>query len=381
MATGKKRHLVILVHGIRDIARWQSEVSHALEQAGLLVAHTNYGRMNLLEFLAPIDFFRQRAADRIWTDIQYARQLHPDADVSIIAHRFGTYVVTRILKQQFTLGLKRLILCGSVVKYDFPFEQIQNRFTPPLINEVGTRDPWPAVAEALTFGYGSAGTFGFNRPGARDRFHNGQSHGYFLTQEFTRKYWVPLLANDQVVDADIEAAAPPLWIKLLSIFKLRYVLAAIVILVAAFYLLRAVYASSGVMLSVPHTDFGPWSAVPPTIAAAEEPCPVPIICSSAFLTGMITDRRYVTVEQTGGNIGAVRSCGGFDFPADGAPPSGDPVAALEALASAFPQCLGATLDSHDKLSLRLAPGGITEVDGTLLCNCTPEQVEAYRSRP
>jgi hypothetical protein len=27
-------------------------------------------------------------------------------------------------------------------------EQFQNRFTQPIINEVGTRDIWPAIAEA-----------------------------------------------------------------------------------------------------------------------------------------------------------------------------------------------------------------------------------------
>ena len=117
MATKSKPHLVILVHGIRDIARWQSEVGRALESEGLLVEHTSYGRMNLVEFLLPVDVFRKRAVARVWTDIQHARMLHPEADVSIIAHSFGTYVVTRILKEEFALQLNHLILCGCVVKY------------------------------------------------------------------------------------------------------------------------------------------------------------------------------------------------------------------------------------------------------------------------
>jgi hypothetical protein len=44
---------------------------------------------------------------------------------------------------------------------DFPFEQYLKRFTIPVINEIGTRDFLPALAESITWGYGSVGTHGF----------------------------------------------------------------------------------------------------------------------------------------------------------------------------------------------------------------------------
>ena len=47
--TGKD-HLVILVHGIQDIARWQSEIRDTLEKYGFLVELTNYDRMNYSSF-------------------------------------------------------------------------------------------------------------------------------------------------------------------------------------------------------------------------------------------------------------------------------------------------------------------------------------------
>jgi hypothetical protein len=155
----QRRQLVLLVHGIRDIARWQAEIGATLERAGIAVERTNYERMNLVEFLLPISFFRRRALETVWTQMQHAVMLHPNSEVSIIAHSFGTYIIANILKRQFNLSVDRIIFCGSVVRFNFPFEQINERFNSPILNEVGTADPWPAVAESVTTGYGSAGTY------------------------------------------------------------------------------------------------------------------------------------------------------------------------------------------------------------------------------
>jgi alpha-beta hydrolase superfamily lysophospholipase len=143
-----KKHLVILVHGIRDIARWKSEVAAPLRKAGLAVEPTNYGRMNLIEFLLPIAYFRQKAIEDVWIQIQHAIKRHPGAKVSIIAHSFGTYIVAMLLQRQFNLQLGRVIFCGSVVRSKFPFEQIDARYEGAIVNEVGTADPWPALAES-----------------------------------------------------------------------------------------------------------------------------------------------------------------------------------------------------------------------------------------
>jgi hypothetical protein len=385
MASGKP-HLVILVHGIRDIARWQNEVGRALESDGFIVEHTSYGRLNLLAFLAPIDYFRKKAAARVWTDIQHARMLHPEADVSIIAHSFGTFVVTRILKEQFALQLNRLLLCGSVVRYDFPFEQIQNRFMPPLVNDVGTADPWPAMAESLTTGYGSAGTFGFNRPGARDRYHNGKGHGYFLNQGFARAYWVPFLRDGTLVEGDTEAASPPLWVRLLQVVRIKWIIAALLVLILGALVLRSVYGAPAMAVQFGDSGFGFWNGtVAPVLEIAQEPCPLPLgLCSLTPLSNWLTGRRYVAADVIGGDPGAVVSCGAFRFPASGE--SADPVAAIEAVGVTYPQCVNvATSDGW--LGFTLKPAGMTEVRPTRqslpetmwLCGCDQAAVERFQA--
>jgi hypothetical protein len=45
-----EKHIVILVHGIRDYALWQTALSATLEADGFKVESTNYGRLNLFQF-------------------------------------------------------------------------------------------------------------------------------------------------------------------------------------------------------------------------------------------------------------------------------------------------------------------------------------------
>jgi pimeloyl-ACP methyl ester carboxylesterase len=225
-----QRHVVILVHGIRDFALWQSKVRSALEEEGFNCEATNYGRFNLLQFLIPFSYFRTKAVDTVWNQLRIIKQNNEGALLSVVAHSFGTFVVARLMKDNFDIKFHRVIFCGSVVKYSFPFEQIQGRFSKPIINEVGTRDIWPAVAESVTLGYGSAGTYGFLRALVRDRWHNGARHGYFLDSVFCKKYWSPFLRDGTIVSGSDSPESPRVWLQLISILKLKYLLTVLLIL-------------------------------------------------------------------------------------------------------------------------------------------------------
>jgi pimeloyl-ACP methyl ester carboxylesterase len=225
-----QRHVVILVHGIRDFALWQSNIRSALEEEGFKSEPTNYGRFNLVQFLIPIPYFRNQAIDAVWNQIKIIKQNNDQALLSVVAHSFGTFVVARLIQKKFDIKFHRVIFCGSVVKYSFPFEQFQGRFLEPIINEVGTRDIWPAIAESVTLGYGSAGTYGFRRPLVRDRWHNGASHGYFLDPVFCKTLWIPFLRDGTIVPAARNPESPRVWLQLISIFKLKYFLIALLLM-------------------------------------------------------------------------------------------------------------------------------------------------------
>lgn len=229
-------HVVVLIHGIRDFALWQTEIRQTLRQAGLPAVLTNYGRFDLFRFLIPVPFFRNAAIEKVWNQIEQVRHAHPDAKLSIIAHSFGTYVTANLIQRKFVLKVHRVIFCGSVLPYDFPFEQVSDRFCGPILNEVGTRDVWPALAESGTFGYGSAGTYGFRRPGVHDRWHIGANHSTFLNRQFCSTYWLPFLQHGTITEDDKAPEPPRLWLQLLTIAPLKYVVPLLLIVATWAYL-------------------------------------------------------------------------------------------------------------------------------------------------
>jgi hypothetical protein len=387
-------HLVILVHGIRDIARWQDEIKQTLRADGFTVESTSYGRMNLIEFLLPFSYFRNKAKLTVWTQIQHAKLLHPNASqVSVIAHSFGTYIIAQIVKEQFAFKFYRIIFCGGVVRFDFPIEHYTSRYTSPILNDVGTADPWPAIAEAVTTGYGSVGTYGFHRTGVEDRFHNGAGHGYFLNGEFCKKFWIPFLRCEpghekELEKGDVPGKPPHFLIRLLSIFKVKYAILVAALFLGAFYLLRFLFLPDPIgydfSVGAKFTYWGP--GFERLVRSATEACPLPgPLCSYKSIVSAVTERRYVhtrTIEDD--VIKNIVSCRNFTFPPPSPEPQRDPVAALEALAGTFPACISTSIDVTGAMEIKANAGGLTRVsrsDGrsdVYLCDCSSAEIQSFR---
>lgn len=220
-------HVVVLVHGIRDFAYWQSDIRHCLEARGFRVELTNYERFDLLRFLAPIPWFRNRVVERIWKQIEQVYQIHAGKKISFIAHSFGTFVLNEIMQRKFNFRAHRIIFCGSVVRSEIALEQVVERFDAPLLNEVGTRDVWPAIAQSVTLGYGSAGSYGFKRPYVRDRWHQGGGHGSFLNSDFCRQFWVPFLETGEIAGGATKPELPVWWVRFLYVVQIKFVAVAL----------------------------------------------------------------------------------------------------------------------------------------------------------
>lgn len=228
---GTSEHLVVLVHGINTRALWMGEVKPVLEREGFAVGLTSYGHFGVARFLAPISALRTKAIDRVVSDIRTARRSHKFATgsepklMSVICHSFGTYVIGKILTDYPEFQWHRVIFCGSVVREDFRFDQVLERFKHPLLNEVGTRDFWPAMAESVGWGYGSVGSTGFNRPPVETRWHLGFRHSDFLTEKFCIDYWVPFLRDGKRMQGD-KPAELPLHIRAMTWIPLRWIVLA-----------------------------------------------------------------------------------------------------------------------------------------------------------
>jgi hypothetical protein len=206
--------LVLLVHGIRTRALWQKRIIPQIQDADTVVEPVGYNYFNVFQFLCPA-LTRRKAIETVKWRIEKAIGDNPDKELIIIAHSFGTYCVACILQDHPFIKPRRLILCGSVVDDDFRWDQLRQQ--PEIVNDCGTKDIWPCFARSMTWGYGSAGAFGFKTPGVLDRYHP-IAHSGFFEEHFASKYWKPIIDGASVINDEYEAklTEPPWWLSLLA---------------------------------------------------------------------------------------------------------------------------------------------------------------------
>jgi hypothetical protein len=190
-------HVVILVHGIRDEALWMQDIRATLQDEGFLAEPTNLDRISAADFANPFSTVPDEAINELERQINgiFKKYRNRSARFSVIAHSFGTYAFSEVLKRHKGRPFHKLIFCGSIVRFDFPFEDYQTKFKEPVCNEVGTFDFWPALATRVNKKYGRSGSVGFKVVFTQDYWHLNARHSDFLNSEFCRKYWIPVLRD------------------------------------------------------------------------------------------------------------------------------------------------------------------------------------------
>lgn len=202
--------VVILVHGIRTRAMWQTEIQNALEGSGLVAIPTNYNKFDVIRFLFGSEKQKLVPLRRVEADIDAARKRFQGGQICILAHSFGTYLTGRLLASR-AHAFDKIVLCGSVLRSEFDFGAADTYFQ-GIINEIGCRDIWPAFAAKFSSDYGPTGSFGFNRGSfVVDRKHNLHGHSHFLTREFCERFWVPYF-RDGLRNEIGDVEARPSWL-------------------------------------------------------------------------------------------------------------------------------------------------------------------------
>jgi hypothetical protein len=201
-------HVVLLIHGINSLGNWTQIVGDAIKSETVRPVPTKYGYFPVPRFLAPWDA-SNRPIDHIRRVYRDVRNIFPDAKVSVIAHSFGTYLLTKSLKQNPNMTVWRVILCGSVVEQGFDWSEVAEQIGEPevadkslfILNDCGNSDYLPVLAASAGWRYGNAGTDGFSGPFVHNRYHYG-NHGLFFTPDFIEKYWKPFIEDGTVVQGN-----------------------------------------------------------------------------------------------------------------------------------------------------------------------------------
>lgn len=230
-------HIVVLIHGIRTHSTWAEMVAETIEKApGIHAIPIRYGYFDTFRFWCP--FFTRRAPiNRIIREFRDIRTSYQHQKISVIAHSYGTYCVSLALKEP-EIRLHRIILCGSIIPQSFRVANFKGQLGPdPILNDCGSNDVWPVLAQATTWGYGFSGTFGFGTTGIRDRF-NRFRHGDYFDHRFVKKYWLPFLKNGKIVRTHFESVrpTPSFFISLLSWLPLKSIVICAAIIAAYFFM-------------------------------------------------------------------------------------------------------------------------------------------------
>lgn len=218
--------VVILIHGIRTHAVWQELIKTKLDnQTTLRVYPVGYDYYDIFNFLlTPLtSLFAKR---KVLREIRNIRADHPMAHMVVVAHSFGTYLMSKILMKNSDVRLRGLLLCGSIIPTRYRWDLIPHFPGDGVINDCGTKDNLPVLAKIVNGSFGYSGTFGFKTGKVTDRYHNF-GHSDFFSEEFIDQYWVPFITQGSCVPSTWSWQRPnPHWIisflSLLSVEKLLF---------------------------------------------------------------------------------------------------------------------------------------------------------------
>jgi pimeloyl-ACP methyl ester carboxylesterase len=209
-----KRKIVITLHGIRTRGLWQKELAPLIGEQGWIYWPFDYGWFSLLSFVpsvfrtGKIDWFRKRYAE--------VSSRYPDVIPSIIAHSFGTWIVTKAIERYEHLRFDKVILTGSIAPRNCNWKQVYERNQIAAVrNDIGRRDVWARFSRFFAWGTGSAGFHGFNQkaPFIFQRIYD-YGHSSAFGYDHYLGEWIPFIArplafSDGQVPSEAEDSVSP----------------------------------------------------------------------------------------------------------------------------------------------------------------------------
>lgn len=190
--------ILVLIHGIHTDGAWQKQVQAQMSSVSNLQVHDiGFDVVTGLQLACP---FRSSPINKVVRDIRILKSEEPLAKIYVIAHSFGTYIISRILAEHPDISFEKIILCGSIIRRDYPWALYAKGLRKDsIINDIGTRDIWPIVATITTIGYGGSGRRGFQNANVTDRYFNYEHSDFFDPKyNHAEKYWRPIIEDEKI---------------------------------------------------------------------------------------------------------------------------------------------------------------------------------------
>jgi WD domain, G-beta repeat len=231
------KQLVITVHGIRTFGGWQERLEQLLFDPAqypnqpadhdLTVVNYRFGYFSVLAFLVP--FMRWLVVLRFKQFLRASLKKTQWDRIDLVGHSFGTHLIGWALYglRNDKLTPVHVLLAGSVLKSNFPWQTLMARCVRRVVNDCGIRDDVLLLNQLTVLFTGMAGRIGFTGGTGktfRNRFFDFGHSGYFTKHgkpddAFMNRYWVRLLLSDEepeLVDERKSGALGGIWLTLLN---------------------------------------------------------------------------------------------------------------------------------------------------------------------
>ena len=198
------------MHGIESHGIWELELAPLISEQGWIYYPLHYGIFRTYQFLNP--FERNKKVEWFRAMFKDIRNRYGDVSPSVIAHSFGTYIVTTALEKYDGISFDKLVLCGSIVRKDYPWEIIFKRQQATRVrNDYGRKDFWAGIAQFAVPGTGPSGREGFARKYDRliDQEFEHYTHSSVFGYDHYEKHWIPFLKEP--IPYEGEKVAPEMY--------------------------------------------------------------------------------------------------------------------------------------------------------------------------
>ena len=209
-----KTQLVVTLHGIRTFGHWQERLEKVLRQANdeqgsgdrlLTIRNYKFGYFSVIAFAIPV--LRWIVVWRFRKELHRLASSQPWDRIDLVGHSFGTHVLSWALlgmKPHERPSIHTIILAGSVLRADFPWQKLIGTDVRRVVNDCGSRDNVLLLSQFLVLFTGMAGRTGFigtTHVNFRNRYSEFGHSGYFIDDnghEYDRymaAFWAPALLS------------------------------------------------------------------------------------------------------------------------------------------------------------------------------------------